>query len=275
MSRFLSRFSNAFFAFLFAVLSINLTGVLSLQNAYATENPINNGKIIICHTHQPNPSNGGSQGPVGNPYNREEVNLSAVDGEGHDDHTHHTGVVDGEATHVYRPGDLSWGDIIPAYPAGSITHGKHTINYPAYEGLNWDAAGQAIYNNGCVIPEIEVSATAPTQVESCGTENDTYTITATEGVVYKVDGVETAADTYPGTGSVTITAEAAEGYVLTGDTEWTFEFDATACPTEVRASAPTFTEVCSTENDTFTIPSTEGVIYKVKYVPGSWQVLDA
>ena len=44
-------------------------------------------------------------------------------------------------------------------------------------------------------------------------------------------GVVTAAGTYPGRGSVTVTAGAKPGYVLAGTTTWTFQFTDVVPPT--------------------------------------------
>ncbi|MDD9204900.1 hypothetical protein PU560_00305, partial [Georgenia sp. 10Sc9-8] len=59
-----------------------------------------------------------------------------------------------------------------------------------------------------------------------GTDEDTYTVPTTEGVEYLIDGDVVEAGTYPGTGTVTVTARALEGYVFSDDTttEWTLEF---------------------------------------------------
>lgn len=71
-----------------------------------------------------------------------------------------------------------------------------------------------------------VTPTAPTKNDDTGTFSDTYTITATTGVEYRIAGVAKAAGTYS-TGeasSVTITAHALPGYALTGTTSWTLTF---------------------------------------------------
>ncbi len=85
-------------------------------------------KITICH----------ATNAEGNPYVVNTPNISSegfVEG-GHSDHT----------GPIWFPGiDVMWGDIIPAFwyePTG--------IHYP---GVNWTAEGQAIYENGCNIPE--------------------------------------------------------------------------------------------------------------------------
>ena len=43
---------------------------------------------------------------------------------------------------------IKWGDIIPPFDYGNNQH---------YDGKNWTAEGQAIFNNGCVIPSTQTS----------------------------------------------------------------------------------------------------------------------
>jgi hypothetical protein len=98
----------------------------------------------------------------------------------------------------------------------------------------------------------------------------TYTIPATTGVLYKINGSTVAAGTYPATdgSSVTITAEAKPGYTLSGTASWTHDFKATpSCTTQVQPVAPSFTnDVChnyAPAGATYTIPATTGVLYKI------------
>lgn len=104
-----------------------------------------------------------------------------------------------------------------------------------------------------------VTAPAPTFSDQDGTANDTYTIPAATGVQYRVSGVARPAGTYPGSGSVTVTAHALAGYVLSGTTSWTFTFSTASAPVPVTPTAPT----ASDSADTYTIPSTTGVEYLV------------
>lgn len=80
---------------------------------------------------------------------------------------------------------------------------------------------------------IAVTATPPsvtpedvTFADKPGTENDSFTIPVVEGVEYLIDGAVIAAGTHPGEGTVTVTAQAVEGYVLEegATTEWSHEF---------------------------------------------------
>ena len=74
-------------------------------------------------------------------------------------------------------------------------------------------------------PDVEVSAPAPVFNDDA----DTYTIPTATGVRYLVDGSVVVGTVEVGDVdvSVTVTAEALDGYVLTGTSEWTHEFTAT------------------------------------------------
>ncbi|WP_251840939.1 ThuA domain-containing protein, partial [Oceanitalea stevensii] len=125
-------------------------------------------------------------------------------------------------------------------------------------------------------PEPVVVTPAPvTASDEDGTEDDTYTIPAVAGVEYLVDGDVVPAGEYPGTGTVTVTARALEGFVLVegATAEWTFTFSTDGGepePVEVTPQAVTFTDRSGFANDTFTIPAVEGVEYLV-----DGEVLDA
>jgi hypothetical protein len=82
-------------------------------------------EITICH----------ATSSDNNPYVQ---NSPSIDSTGflHGGHSDHLGP-------VWFPGiDGDWGDIIPPYDFGEFH----------YNGLNWDAAGQAIWRNGCNSP---------------------------------------------------------------------------------------------------------------------------
>lgn len=89
-----------------------------------------NGKLEICHR----------TSSITNPYEYNEVALSAIDGEGGNDHTLHTGPIFDPAVYT-EPSSKGWGDIIPPYVDGDYV----------YPGYNWPA-GQAIWENGCAVP---------------------------------------------------------------------------------------------------------------------------
>ncbi|MET0931788.1 MAG: choice-of-anchor L domain-containing protein [Aeromicrobium sp.] len=116
---------------------------------------------------------------------------------------------------------------------------------------------------GAVDPTDEpVTAEAPTTVDEPGTADDSYTIASTTGVTYLVDGDAKAAGTYPGLGTVTVTAEAEDGFTLIGPSSFELTFSA-AAPSPVSAEAPTQVDAYGTLSDTYTIAATPGVRYLV------------
>lgn len=303
---------------------------MALQKVHAAST-VTDGQITICHSTQPNPSNGGGQGPQGNPYTKNTVSVEAVNGGSHDDHSSHVGDT---PTHVYRPGDTSWGDIIPAYPAGSYIKGNKTYDYPAYDGLNWNAEGQAIYDNGCemplpkdatasvtVVPPTCVTAGTATYAVAYATLNGplnltvgshTATFAATSGHLF-ADGKSNLTVPYEilpkltgpqcagpkpdderktrlqtgtpvclpnGTGTVSSwTEEQTRAYVydavsgkwIPGEwSDWSPVANSTTtrpatkqeCP--ISPTAPTPNDSCGRLFDTYTIPNTQNVSYRVK-----------
>jgi len=93
--------------------------------AHKIDKPKDENKVTICHR----------TNSVTNPYEKISVDESAVDGQGNNDHTLHTGPVplsESEAQ-TLKDNKTKWGDIIP---------GK----------LNWDSNGQAVYLNDCTYP---------------------------------------------------------------------------------------------------------------------------
>lgn len=82
-------------------------------------------KVDICHA---------THSDEVNPYNKISVNEEAIDGNG-----------DGNADHN-RDDHQDGEDIIPPGPWD-------------LDGRNWDEAGQAIYNNGCNVPEVTPTVT--------------------------------------------------------------------------------------------------------------------
>lgn len=104
-----------------------------------------------------------------------------------------------------------------------------------------------------------VAATPPTFLDPSGTANDTYTVPTTAHITYRVGGVVAAAGTFPATGTIVITAEAASGYALTGPSTWSHTFSTATDPTPVTPTAPTFND----DTDTYVIPDMTGVDYRI------------
>lgn len=87
----------------------------------------------------------------------------------------------------------------------------------------------------------------------------TYTIPATEGVEYFVNGAPVAAGTYDGAGTLTVNAYAVDGYVINpgATAEWSFTY------TDVLPTATPTAPASDLVNKTYTIPSVAGVDYLV------------
>ncbi|MDQ0209547.1 carboxypeptidase regulatory-like domain-containing protein [Arthrobacter bambusae] len=81
-----------------------------------------------------------------------------------------------------------------------------------------------------------------------GTKDDSYTIPATTGVDYLIGGKVISAGTYPGTGTVTVTAQAQTGYILAAGatTQWTVTFS-TAIAGFVPPAVSPFTDVSTSQ----------------------------
>jgi hypothetical protein len=126
-------------------------------------------KVTICHrTHAET-----------NPYVIITVDEASVDGDNGNDHGkgdhlfEHTGP-------VWFPGakaaGVFWGDIIPPF----YSDGETLTGYPS---LNWNAAGQAIFENGCTGAEEQVdeSEAGSESVPESGGESDDQGVEAGTG----------------------------------------------------------------------------------------------
>jgi hypothetical protein len=137
-----------------------LLGALALMFSAATTVMAVGQSVSICH----------GNNDESNPYIQESP---AIDSSGFLDggHNKHVGP-------VWYPGakadKVVWGDIIPPY---TYDTGNGIYSYP---GLNWDAAGQAIYNNGCnPYPKISLDKTASVDTLPAGGGDVTYTYVVT------------------------------------------------------------------------------------------------
>ena len=119
-----------------------------------------------------------------------------------------------------------------------------------------------------------VTPKAPTFVDtSCSggvPTSSSYTIPKTVGVDYYVAGVLTAAGDYTATDgtTITVTTKPQAGYTLDGTTTFTHDFAPTSdCAAAVAAGKPSFADdVCENGAPTgasYTIPSTQGIVYSV------------
>jgi hypothetical protein len=265
----LRRVTNITFALLLAVMSVNLSGVMSLNVAAA-----NNGTLKVHE--QGTPSDTESNDPK----------VCIFNFEGFDFDQNQTGLIKIEPQGGGNPATTDTAQLLfgPANASGYAQtsylndgmgdtldngHYKSTLYGKDING-NYTVdlkAKSKVFKIECATPPTSVTATAPTNIDPCGTVNDTYIIPTTTGVNYQINGQTVAANTYPGTGSVTITAVAQAGYVLQGTATWTFTFTNADCP--VTATPPTKVDLCGTTNDTYTIPITPGVTYKVNGITKS------
>lgn len=107
-----------------------------------------------------------------------------------------------------------------------------------------------------VLPTGVATPTAPTRVDGCGTTQDRYTIPATTSTDYLVAGTVKAPGSHPGTGTVVISAQPRPGWTLTGNTQWTFNFNPGVCPVTLTVP-PVNTPTVAGANVTFTWSGTK------------------
>ena len=100
-------------------------------------------------------------------------------------------------------------------------------------------------------------------VDKDGTADDSFTIPSVNGVEYVVRGAALSAKTYSGTGTVTATARAMNGYALTLGTADTWSHTFSAAPLSATPAPVVFTDKPGTANDTYTIPAAVGINYQV------------
>lgn len=206
------------------------TGLLGVQKAYATST-----KIRLCHA-----TSSGS-----NPYTEVEVD---------DDSIYKNG---GHGTHHSNR------DIIP--PFTEPAYWSHREYHPAisHAGLNWDAQGQKIWNNGCNVP---VEPSKVTFVDITCNKEGSYTIPRSDHFDYYKDGHKIFSGTYkvyhPTT--ITIKARADNGYFIDGTKEWSHTFTAPDCSiiaTQVVFNGPTCDSEETRSSFSYTIPSVAHVKY--------------
>lgn len=150
--------------------------------------------------------------------------------------------------------------VVPAgtYPGtGEVTvTAKAKPDYVLSEGAaSWTATFKAT--------PLLVTPAAVVFTDKEGMGADTYTVPATEGVAYLLGDKVIPAGTYPGTGTVTVTARPTPDYALADGAaaSWTATFKAT--PYVVTPAAVTFADKDGTAQDRYTVPSTQGVDYLV------------
>lgn len=131
-----------------------LAGLVALSGgavAFAVQD-----KVTICHATNSN----------ANPYVQQEP---AADGDlsGHGAHTGPLWNVNLKALH------LAWGDIIPEFDYVDANGPQH------FPGLNWDAAGRAIWGNGCAaVPRLSLTVTKTNDADGDSSYNQDETVAA-------------------------------------------------------------------------------------------------
>jgi len=128
----IKRFGRAFIGLLFALSLTALPGAAATADSVQHQNSIVLAvapgaavhKVTLCHATDSDT----------NPYVSVTVDVHAAHGS--TGHAGHTGPV---WDSTLKANHTKWGDIIPPYTEAGIS----------FAGLNWSAAGQAIYNNGC------------------------------------------------------------------------------------------------------------------------------
>ena len=175
-------------------------------------------------------------------------------------------------TNPYTENSVSWSSVDNVYEIDWNGHGNHEGDiippFADFPGQNWDATGQAIYNNGCnppPPPPVVVTPEVPTITDVCGIVNDKLNLPAdTTSVVYTVEDTREN-----GVGEVIVEAVVEEGYIFPEGTtsEWYFEFTDEPCPVDpvvVTPEVPTATDVCDITNDKLNVPAdTTSVVYEV------------
>jgi hypothetical protein len=213
-------------------------------------------KVEICH----------ATASYKNPY---VINEPAAEGDVQG-HAGHTGP-------IFYPGiDEQWGDIIP--PFYYDDGGEEPAYFP---GLNWDADGQAIYENDCVMPEPPEEPTLVVDVASCvegGPDGQVdFTLgTLLDVLTYRIT-VRDAADnpvaiwTFSGTaGTVNGSASLAPGaYTITAEQafmqgEWDLldeqSFTIEECPPVMVLEVEAAATGCSLGDDGTALVSISGLI---------------
>lgn len=182
-------------------------------------------------------------------------------------------VKDGTKLFVDVPAGTAPGSVTITAGTGQVTVGgagrifvgsdprvrTQTMILAAAEHRSFDTSAKVSWTKATPVVPAAVSF-----ADTCGTKDDSFTIPATPGVEYLVDGKPVAAGTHAGSGTVTVTARATPGHVLAEDaaTSWTRSFKDTSCAapttpvptTTTSAPAPT-----PTPSETTTPPASPTV----------------
>uniref|UniRef100_UPI003A80FDE1 MSCRAMM family protein n=1 Tax=Arthrobacter sp. LFS091 TaxID=3229892 RepID=UPI003A80FDE1 len=158
---------------------------------------------------------------------------------------------------------LSTGDYVVTARPGT----ENALHYPGVRNLENAKSLHVVTGKSVTIEPISyqqrVMPAAVMFTDKDGTKDDVYVVPATTGVEYLVGGKVVAAGTYPGSGTVTVTARALTGYVLAAGAmaSWSGTFKAT--PFVVTPAAVTFTDKDGTKDDVYVVPAVTGVEYLI------------
>ncbi len=124
--------------------------------------------------------------------------------------------------------DGTWSPIRTGMLDLTMTHDQ-LAGWAPTVSLRLDAGTIAIDRITLLQAEVADTVVTPGAVtfhDALGTAADTYTVPLSTGVEYVVDGAVVTAGTHAGTGTVTVTARALDGFALTdgAQSEWTFAF---------------------------------------------------
>jgi len=133
-----------------AAAALAATGLIATLPSASADPEQNPPKVTICHR----------TNSVTNPYVTETVAESAVDGNAGNDNglgdhlAEHTGpVIDFNNPPPPPHNGDQWGDIIPPFDENGNPRANTSLT------LNWNAAGMAVFNNGCVPGNATINVT--------------------------------------------------------------------------------------------------------------------
>lgn len=182
-----------FFSSTLSLLLLLIGSVIFASPAQAGDSP----NIVICH--RTGPTHGIPERPLPRFYSSPTVSKTAI--------------VNGKSEHAT---DAT--DIIPPFEYSETKDGP-LLTYP---GKNWDAEGQAIYNNGCVVPRKNAVPVAPVfDQATCMLKNGL--LTASE----QGEGVELVQAPTLINGVWSVVYKPASGYTFPEGTSGTYAFEVT------------------------------------------------
>lgn len=253
MGSLLKRISNVSFALLFAVFSINLSGVMTIHTAFAS----NNGTLQVHE--QGTPDGQPSNSPKVCTFNFEVFGVDpsqsgdiTIEGQGM--------TPGGVYLTVPITSDAS-GDGASAYVndggAYSLADGHYKATLDNKFGTDpGDKAKSKVFKVECGGAS---DPAAPTFTDECGTANDTITIPdASDGTYYRINNaLWLIPGTFAASGTKTVTQYDGNGtwWTSADDTllgEWSYTYTDEPCTVPAE---PTFVDECGTEDDRLIIPA--------------------